>query len=132
MTQVRFVSEGLKSKFDLYYLNLLHNLPLSQNIGEILVKVFSFRSIGWSIALHASVMTFSRSGILTIHSRSVCQCIDILGKQTLMFILQLLSKEEFLEGMVELVEPLSDEAIRNLPQAQRWVTVALQKRIDLT
>jgi hypothetical protein len=48
----------------------------------------------------------------------------------LTFILQLLSKEEFLEGMIGLVVPLSDEVIRNQPQAELWV--ALQKRIDLT
>ena len=86
--------------------------------------MFSFKSVGWSIALHGSVLTFSRSGISTIHSRSVC--IDVPGKQiltTFMFILKILSGEEFLEGMIKLVEPLSDEVIRNQPE--RWV--ALQK-----
>ena len=44
-------------------------------------SVFFFEGIGWSIALDASMMTFSRSGILTIHPRSVC--IDILGNEVI-------------------------------------------------
>lgn len=43
-----------------------------------------------------------------------------------MFILQILSGEEFFKGMMGLVEPLSEEVIQN----QRWV--ALQKRMDIS
>ena len=61
--------------------------------------------------------------------------IDIPRKleRTLTFIFQVLSGEEFRNGMIELVEPLAavsrsdEEVIRN----QRWV-VALQKRIHVT
>ena len=42
-----------------------------------------------------------------------------------MFILQVLSREEFYKGVIGLVEPLSKGVIQN----QLWV--ALQKRIDV-
>ena len=42
---------------------------------------------------------------------------------------QILSGEEFLKGMMGLVEPLSEEVIQN-QQNQRWV--ALQKRMDIS
>ena len=69
--------------------------------------------------------TFSRYGIFTIHPRSVR--VDI-GKRTyLTFILQVLSGEEFFKGMIGLVEPLSDEGIRN----QRWVIFQKENRRNL-
>ena len=46
------------------------------------------------------------------------------GKQKIDIRYKILSGDGFLEGMIKLVEPLSDEVIRNQPE--RWV--ALQRR----
>ena len=94
-----------------------------------------FKGTHWSIALSASVTTFSKSGISTIHSRSVRTWRPAERRFT--FTLQLLSGEEFLKRIIGLVEPLGDvqypnRGVSSVMRENRSSLIGFMCRADLT
>ena len=123
-TQVRFVSEGLKSKFDPYYLKFITLLTVIPEYWRDLGESVFFQEhqlVDCIARIHDDVVK-----IWNFNDPSKVSVNRHPGKRTLTFVIQVLSGEDFFKWMIELVEPLSDGVIRN----ELWV--ALQKRIDVT
>ena len=118
-TQVWFVSEGLKSKYDPYYV-----AAYWRGLGD---SVFfqGYRLVDCIARIHddgLKIWNFNdpfKVSVSWYYWRPI-------RKRTSTFILQILSGEEFFKVMMELLEPLSEEVIRH----HRWV--ALQTRINVT